>query len=379
MVLAACRGAATAPSAASHTAPASGDASSAPSTAPSDSVTLLAGAHYVTSADGVGWILSKPSENGILALTRLSLTNGEAETRVIDTHGEYIPQTPILSADQDGHLWFTYYTSARAQILEIDEETGVTRQWDPPLPLAGASPTDEQPGAGGLVGNAWDPSSDTLLFLRNVDHRLYQFDPTNESFSTVADLPITTHTLSRVSVGTDGTIAINGGQAGATTFSPTAVVMSAAAYSPRVIAGILSICIDPAGIATMDQDGVIRIGERSVGTLGAKPNSDVTFACDGIGHVFSMARVVNDDGSKAIIVIYRFDAAGEATTFEIPLTFFNGTNPHDGSPMPAWIGPSVETLLPDGEGGVWLVNVDGISSQPEVGDSPYPTLMRIRF
>jgi hypothetical protein len=344
--------------------------------APVDRVVLLGGAHYVTSRDGIGWILSKPSENGILALTKLSLTNGVSSTQVVDDREEFTPNSAILSADDAGHLWFTYYL----QIMRIDQETGAIDRWDPPPPLPDASPSDEHPEAGQLMANAWDPTTNTLLFLRNVDHRLYRFDPSSETFSTVADLPIVTHSLSRVSVGVDGTTTINGGLWGATIFSPTAVVLSAAADPPRAIAGILSVCIDPSGVATIDQAGAVRIGERSIGTLDAKPYSDVTFVCDGIGHVFSMGDVFSADGSEANVVVYRFALAGSVDTTSFPLMKSTGINHVTGEPMTTWGGaPSVETLLPDGEGGVWLVNTDGTSSMSEVGDSLFPTLMRIRL
>jgi hypothetical protein len=378
LCLAACRTTATSsPSLASDDASPSTDTPSAGPSAPqADRVTLLGGAHYVTSRDGIGWILSKPSENGILALTRLDLDSGNTATNVIDDGVEYTPNSPILSADEAGHLWFTYYR----QLLRIDQESGAIRRWDPPAAPIDAAPSDEHPEAGQLMSNAWDTANGTLLFLRNVDHRLYQFNPATEVFSSVADLPIVTHSFSRVSVDNDGRrFAINGGLLGATTFSPTAAILGEDASTLQVIPDALSVCIDSAGVATMDQAGGIRMGDRLLGQVGFHPDSDVVLVCDGLGHVFSVGGVIRADDSAGELVIYRFSMSGMATV-SLPLTRSTGFNRYTGEPYTVWGGvPSAEYLLPDGQGGVWLVSVDGTSSTPEVGDSPYPTLMRIRF
>ena len=335
----------------------------------------MAGTHYVTAADGVGWILSKPTHNRLLALTRLSLENGESVTALLDGEAEYTPQVPVLAADGDGHLWFMH----GRQILRIDEDGGAIRRWDLPQPAADASPSDEDWGAGAAGGNAWDPHTNSLLFVRVSDHRLYRFDPGSGTFDTVADLPMITHSLSRVSQGPDGSIAINGAHREGNAYSRAAVVIPAAGGEPQLLMGILSICVGPLGSLTLDEAGSVRLGDRLLGAVEFTPYTDVPFNCDADGNAFTVGRVISLDGSEAHIAVYRFSSDGGVSTATLPLTFLPGTNPHDGSPMNTWSGPSQETLLPDGQGGVWLVNMDGTIDIPEMDDSPFSTLMRIRF
>ena len=377
VLLVACRStAATTPSPASDTVSPSANASSAPSIAPSDSVTLLAGTHYVTSRDGIGWILSKPTENGILTLTQIRLSTGEAETRVIERDEQWTVQMPVLSADGDGHLWFTYIN----QIQRISTEDGAIKRWDLPEPPADAALSDEDWSAGLAGGNVWDPDSDTLLFVRVSDHRLYRFDPTDETFTTVANLPIITHDLSRVSLAVDGTVAINGARLDGKNYVRAAALLNGSQGAQELRLGILSICMGQTGPLSIDQFGAVESGHQLLGTVAFTPYSDVPFVCDAHGNAFTTGRVISADGSGAMILAYRFAVSGDVSEWSFPLTKSTGIDHFTGQPMTVWGGaPSVETLLPDGEGGVWLVNIDGTSSQPEVGDSPYPTLMRIRF
>jgi hypothetical protein len=340
-----------------------------------DRVTLMGGTHFVAANGGVGWVVSNQTPSTILTLTRLSLSTGEANTTVIDDREDASPQMPILSADTAGHLWFTYFH----QLLRINTDDGGIQRWDLPEPPADAAKSDEDWSAGGAGGNAWDARSNSLLFVRVSDHRLYRFDPSDETFSTFADLPIITHALSRISIGADGTIAINGAFRDGDTYLRAAVLLREG-EQPVVGLSILSICMGPAGPLSLHQSGTIQRGDRFLGRVAFTPDTNVQFVCDPIGNAFTVGMVISEDGSEGNIIIYRFTGDGAASTVMLPMTSSEGINHVTGKPMKQWGGvPSVETLLPDGEGGVWLVSTDGTSGMPGVDDSPYPTLLRIGF
>lgn len=318
---------------------------SGPSAISVDEVTLLPGTHYVAVLGETGWVLSKPSENGILALTQLSLVTGEGTTRVISTTEEVTVQMPNLSADGEDQLWFTYVR----ELLRIDTGDGGIKRWDLPADL----------GHGFAGGSAWDSSSNTLLFVRESDHRLYRFDPRTESFSIAADLGMVTHGLSRVSI-SDGSVAINGAHQEGKDYLRAVVVLQRGSVVPEETLGIQAICIGPSGVLTLDETGVVRHQSEVLGQVDFKPNTDVQFVCDAHGSAFTGGDVISADGSAADLVIYRFSATGVTTTVRLPLTAGTFCGGYTGQCSKTWSGPDLETLFPDTQGNAWLVSASGL-------------------
>lgn len=375
LLVAACRGPAIgAPSA---SVPASSQPSPAASLTPTgpgkDAVTIRSGARYATQSDGVGWILTITYEDPLLLLTSLSLMDGASVTTLIDDQEECC-YGPSAAADNADHLWLTY----GREILRIDMDGGHMERLDLPAPATDASPSDEDPPAGGVGAAAWDSISNTLLFTRFSDHRLYRFDPATEMFTTVADLGIVTHNLGHVSVGGDGSVAVNGAQRVGADYLRAAVVLSPGSDAPQLLVGVEAICVGPSGMFALYEDGDVKLDGQSVGQVEFEPFSDVSFACSPDGHAFTVGEVASLSDTALNLVIYRFGLEG-ASTVALPMTLMHGTNPHDGTPMDSWSGPSVGALLPDGLGGVWLINEDGTSSLPGIGPSPYASFMHVMF
>jgi hypothetical protein len=351
--------------------------SPAPSNGATDSITIADGVRYATEAGGIGWVLTLAytytSDRPTLLITRLSLIDGTAVTTAADDEQECCVG-PAASADDKGHLWFT---NAR-RILRIDEPGGPITRWDLPAAPDDAAPSDEDPSAGGAGGAAWDARLSSLLFVRFADHRLYRFDPASATFSTVTDLVIRTDPLSRVSIGPDGSVAVNGFQRVGKDFVRTAVIVPASGKKTEM-PGVEAICIGPLGAFTIDASGAVKLGGNALGSVAFQPYADVRFACDGEGNAFTVGMVVSPDGSKADLVIYRFSLVSQTATVRMPLELLHGTNPHTGAPMDTWDAPNFDGLLPDGAGGVWLLNKDGTSDMPGVGPSTHPSFVHFHF
>lgn len=343
----------------------------------SGGVTILAGQRYVAEANGIGWILTRPTSNGELAVTKLSLSDGGATTTLADSQMGGASYRQGLATDPHGHLWLTY----GEQILRIDEQGGGVQRWDLPSPPPDAAPSDEHPEAGHPDADYWDVQNNDLLLLREDDHRLYRFDPASGSLTTAADLPVTTTYLSSFAVAGDGSIGINGSLVGATAFTPTAAILPKDADAWLTVPNVLAVCGAPSGIATLDPKGAVAIvssATNALGQIGFTPRTDTPLVCDAQGDVFSDGDVFSPDGSKGSVAIVRLSPTGQISTVNPPLTptTVEGHVP-GATPIPTWAGPDLRALLPDGQGGVWLVSSDG---QDEEGrTSAYPSLWRASF
>jgi hypothetical protein len=193
-------------------------------------------------------------------------------------------------------------------------------------------------------------------------------------------LGIVTHNLSHVSVGKDGSIAVNGAQRVGADYERAAVMLGPGSDSDslQLLVGVEAICVGPGGTFALYEDGNVQLDGQPVGQVEFEPFADMLFSCSPDGHAFTIGEVASPSEIALNLVIYRF-GLGDPSTTALPMTLVHGTNPHDGTPMDTWSGPSVGALLPDGRGGVWLINEDGTSSLPGIGPSPYASFIHITF
>jgi len=237
--------------------------------------------------------------------------------------------------------------------MRVDEPGGAIQKWTLPDPPPDATPSDEFPDAGTAEAAAWDAMAGSLVFVRNADHRLYRFDPTTGDVSVVSSVPIVTSYISRLTVGPDGSTAVTGSQLEAKVFTPAAVLWSAQSPTPAVLTNVLAICGSPLGLAQLDTAGDVTLPDSSTSPLGqvsALP-SNVPFACDPSGNVFTV--IV----AKGSATVYRLSATGSRSTVQLPL--IPGEVHGIGGVVSSWGDPVLVDLLPDGDGGVWLVSESG--------------------
>lgn len=341
----------------------------------SGGLTILGGDRYAVAANGIGWILTHPTDNHVLALTKLSLIGGRVDTVVLDRNLQQISLIEGVADDGTGHLWLTYGT----EIIRIDEVGGAFARWAiPPLPPEVSA--DQDPSAGLVYADAWDARDHSLLFVRNLDHRLYRFDPATASFATEALLPILTSDLSRISIAADGETGINGQRLGAKVFTPTAVILSARGQLQQLLPDVLAICNGPAGFMTLDRAGeaIDEVSGQLLGKVGFVPASDTPFVCDTQGNVFSSGEA-RLDAQHLVVVVARFSNRGAASSVNLLLRAIPVSSQFGrGTTQPSWASPELRALLPDGTGGVWLVSAAG-TNDLGLGPSWYPSLWHAMY
>ncbi len=231
---------------------ASAAASQAPSALWPGGTAILGGDRYATSDAGVAWIVSKPTNNNELALTQLGLANGASTTRVISSDTPFVSGAEGLAADQAGDLWLSYGD----RILEINEGSGTIKPWPLPAPASDALPSAEDPTAGTVYTDAWDGKANSLLLVRDGDHRIYSFDLVDGDVSTLSDMAGQTNPASHLVVGSGGSNAVTGTQEfGASSMTPRVAVQPEDAGSATHGATVRAICLRPAGFVLALTEG----------------------------------------------------------------------------------------------------------------------------
>jgi hypothetical protein len=287
------------------------------------------------------------------------LSDGAASTSVLEQSAQGTDGG--LAADGTGHLWITY----GRQVIRVDEPGGTIRTW--------ALPMDDDPTAGNAEAAVWDATASALLFVRDHAHRLYRFDAASGEVSIAADLPITTSSHSRLTIGSDEAIAVTGSRIGSPEFAPAAVRLSLPTGSAGVADNVLAVCTSPFGLAELDRVGRITLPGSSATSLSpvSKLPSNVPFACDPTGNVFATT------DAKGSVTIDRLSSAGVLSSTQLPLIpgVVEGIG---GVRENSWADPRLVALMPDGSGGVWLVSEAGTQTIEELPSS-YPSLEHVAF
>ena len=325
----------------------------------------------VLTSGSSGWIVSRLLGSTDLVLTTVSLADGAISTSTLEKSapGGFIGGG--LAADGVGHLWITY----GPEVLRVDEPGGAIQTWILPDPPPDARPSDVYPDAGTAEAAAWDPLAGTLVFVRSDDHRLYRFDPATGTVSVVVSVPIITSDISRLTAAPDGSMAVTGSQIDATVFTPAAVLVSVQSPTPAVLTNVLAVCWSPLGLAQLDTAANVTLPDASTIPLAqvSRLPSNVPFACDASGNVFTLIE------ANGIVTVYRLSAAGSLSTVQLPLI---PVQVHTlGGVVSSWAGPRLVKLLPDGNGGVWLVSELGTQTVEGAfpGVPAYPSLWHASF
>jgi hypothetical protein len=202
-----------------------------PSAAPSIAVAKDPAANYATGWEGgvslpggyrsaildgdTMWVVTQPRTNESLVLTKVSTVDHQMSTTVLESNLSWWAGVAGLALDGMGNLWVGYGD----MVVQVDTATGVTHRW--PLPILNATHTNH-PGGGPVVGAIWDAADGSLLYVRNVDHRLYRLDPRDGKVTTALDFGLWTTDLSNLTSDDDGNVAVNG-TAALGTYTPAAV------------------------------------------------------------------------------------------------------------------------------------------------------------
>jgi hypothetical protein len=352
---------------------ASAAASQAPSALWPGGTAILGGDRYATSDAGVAWIVSKPTNNNELALTQLGLANGASTTRVISSDTPFVSGVEGLAADQAGDLWLSYGD----RILEINEGSGTIKPWPLPAPASDALPSAEDPTAGTVYTDAWDGKANSLLLVRDGDHRIYSFDPADGDVSTLTNLPVQTSPASQIVVGSGGSIAVTGQEIGASSTTPSVAIQPVDAGSATLESNVRAICLGPAGFVLVNPSGVVSVASPQVTTVGQLDLGSryLPIACDDLGNVFNVGYAAGQDPSREQLSVVRLASSGQQADLQLDVRtemaegFLPGMTPY-----PSWSNPDPQALLPDGQGGVWLVTPAG-----QDAGTPYPSLWHAIF
>jgi len=337
-----------------------------------DGIMLPAGQRAaVLVLDKTGWILTRTLATDELLLSAVSLSDGGTRTALL----KGIAPGSVgagLASDGIGHLWVTI----GQEVVRVDEPGGAIRHWALPEPPPDAAPSDENPGAGNAEAAAWDRLGDALLFVRNGDHRLYRFDPATGTVSVAADLPITTSYISRLTIGTDGSIEVTGSRSDSVAFAPAVVRVPTGSGAFDVRDNVVAVCSGPSGFSELDSAGdvnVVSSTTRQLGNLVPMARSNVPFGCDPQGNVFAITVA---DG---LVNVGRLSPTGSLSTMRLALTQTGPIQGLSGAVSPyQWVDPRLVAVLPDGDGGVWLVSESGTQSVEDLQPG-YPSLWRATF
>src|SRR5579864_56324 len=326
--------------------------------------TLPSGHRVAIATDGNGWVLTQPFVNNELDLSKVSLKDGSLlGTYLVDNKVDGFSSAG-LTADSVGHLWITY----GSRVVRFDELSGAVTNWSIP-PVAPRIATD-YPLTGSAEADVWY-AGNKLLFVRNNDQRLYEFDPTNATFSVASELPITTTYISSIATKPSGEIAITGSLAGAADFSPASAQLAAPGAQPGIVAGILAVCTRPSGFTYIHTTGVVSGDDSStLATMQRPQGTSVPLTCDSAGNLF-VAGV-----TEGQLVVTRLSPSG------ISMSVSDGLIPAVvaslSGPINTYANPGVVGLVPDLQGGVWVVSEAGINTSTNQGSS-YPSLAHATF
>jgi hypothetical protein len=346
------------------------DAGPAPVAAQTGSIWTHAGAmlpagHRAAVADGSGWVLTQPFIDDTLELAKLSLADGSLVNSVaIDTsvHGY---SGASLTADGAGHLWITY----GQRLVRFDEVTGTTTTWSLPAVLP-RLPT-ENPLAGSALANAWDSSTKKLLFVRNDDQRLYSFDPSTSAFAVASELPITTSSITGIAVGPVGEVAVTGSVAGVADFMPAAVRLASLTARPEMFSDVEAVCARSSGLTYLRSSGAVSLdGNIALATILTPLTTQVPFACDSGNNVFE---ATVGGGKVTIVRVSQSGGIAAVSDALIPVVVHGLTGP-----VSSFANPRVVAVMPDLQGGAWVVCEAGTNSSTNAG-SAYPSLAHVRF
>jgi hypothetical protein len=344
-------------------------------------IELPSGNRYAISDSETGWILSRPtSDDPRLYLTKLSLTDGDLTTNATDLDDLPSPIVGGVAEDGSGHVWLAF----GPQLEEISETGSPTRTWQLPPTAADAARSDEDPTAGYVYSDAFDAANDLLYFAREGDHRLDSLDPATGTFQTVADLGITISDQSRLALGVNGTVSINGNKLDAKVFEPVAAVLGPGAMSPTIDPGVLATCGSPLGTLELAVSGNVGLTStsKSLAQVPFPIHSGTPFACDSMGNGFGFGIVGAPATPDAVII--RIDPTGSKSTVDLPVIPTTSTPAVPGAAtFTSFASPVVEALLPDGSGGVWLATAFGTTvGQDTIGGQgtiAYPSLWHATF
>jgi hypothetical protein len=328
-------------------------------------VSLIAGHRDAVTDRGDGWVLTQPFQDDTILLNKFALGDGSTAGAYVLDKGVQGLSGAGITADGAGGLWITYLL----RVVHFDEATGKVTTWS--LPSVTPRLASDNPLAGNAQANAWDPSNNKLLYVRNDDQRLFAFDPLTGTSDVISDLPITTSSISMIAVASDGEVAVTGSLAAAQVFTPTAISLSSLGAKPELMNAVSALCVGSAGLASLSSTGAISIGVNNhVAMLAALRGSRVPFACDGNGNVFEAAV----GGGQ--VVVSRVSASGAVSVVNAPLVpgVVNGLN----GPLNTYANPGIVALLSDGQSGAWLVSEVGAQASTRA-TAIYPSLAHVVY
>lgn len=385
LVVAAVAACTTAPS---PSADRSADGSQVATSSPSSAATASAFAHPVASVVATGWeggaylpsgyrsaildgetiwIVTQPSQNQSLVLTKVSTIDYQMSATVLETNLSWWAGVAGLALDGLGSLWVAYGD----MVVQVDIATGAMRRW--PLPVLNATHTNH-PGGGPVVGAVWDSASGTLLYARNVDHRLYRLDPRNGKVTTALDIGVWTTNLSTMTSDDDGNVAVNG-SAKVGTYDPAAVRITSG--NVKLIPNVGNVCSTRNAAIMLGRDGAVTAidgdSESLIRRVPALQGSLNPFACND-RYIFETRDAFGQ------VVVERIGLDGEASEVRLRLTGGGPAILH-GNYYPHIFGAAeVLGLVADESQGVWLYMLSGEDTiEGQIQTSEYPSLLHITF
>jgi hypothetical protein len=342
-----------------------------------DGSNLEAGTRTVVNLNDVGWVVTKPFDNDQLTLTRFDLSTGQAGSHPLFKVPDHYT-TASLSASPDGGIWI----GAGNVLAKFDTQSGEIRQFPVPEPATDAAPSDLNPIAGSVTGIAWDQAQKDVVYVRDGDHRLYHFNSTTGETSPAAiDLGILTTPRSQLSV-VDGAAYVSGGNATSKVYDPVAVTVASDGAVQRV-EGVVTLSRGSAtDVRALKLDG-------SIATMSEQPGVSEHKLADGAVRPSNTALVVDAAGSVFVggtnngrYVINRVTAAGQDSSATVPVVTY-AENPgitrlsEEQAPTEVAVNPAIVGLLPDNNGGVWVVSALGWQGSPD-RKSAYPTFRHLK-
>jgi streptogramin lyase len=338
------------------------------------------GAVYDPSRDCL-WIVSRYGKDAGaegVRLLRLNVADKNTFRTSVDLPGDGFIKG-LVAVDQAGKVWMAWGRT----LAEYDPDTEATRSWTRP-PYTGLWPADGAGLYGNMVGLAIDPSGEVWLAAYEVS-AVFGFNPVTTSWDRTVNLPFLPTDETTLAVAGQGILAVSGVTADGK-FTPELALVTTSTRAVKMVpthGTDYQLTRSDRAVYT-DHEG--NLGELSLtdgtstilaSTAPIFRNPTVHFTIDNSGNIwFSMAAyrsigVAMLDTTTGVITRFPFpyiDRPGQAST--TPNTCPTGA--FDCIPPDAIFGASIDALVVDSHGDLWVITEVGSHADPTSLAIPSP-------